>query len=88
MKKVQLPGEKMTVIISDVETEVRNRRYKYCTIDTMDYGQFLAKVAYSEYSKAWEPSEVFFNEEWISIDEFDDMEGYNIYGCENYRKTI
>lgn len=67
------------------EEEVRNRKYTHCTIDSGEYGSFLAKVVYCEISKAWNPSEVKFKGEWISIDEFDNMEGYNCYGCENYR---
>ena len=70
---------------STKEQEIRNRNYTHCIIDSGDYGQFLAKVAYSEISKAWEPIEVFFNEQWISIYKFDEMEGYNCYGCVNYR---
>lgn len=66
------------------QEEVKNRKYTHCTIDSGDYGKYLAKVAYSEISKAWEPTEVLLNDNWISIEEWDDMDGYNNYGCSNY----
>lgn len=66
------------------EEEIRNRNYSYCTIDSTG-GKFLAKVAYNEEIKAWDPTEVFFFGKWISIHEFDDKDEYNCYSCENYR---
>ena len=61
------------------------KKYTHCNIDSGDYGDYLAKIEYSESSQTFGPSEVLFQGKWISIDEFDSMDGYNCYGCYNYR---
>lgn len=53
-----------------------NPKYTHCTIDSIA-GRFQAKVTYSDISKAWGPSEVLVDGEWIGIDQFDDMPEYN-----------
>lgn len=67
------------------EEEVRTRKYKYCTIDAYEMGTFLAKVAYSESSKSWEPTEIEYYGKWISPDEFDSTKEGGSYSCVNYR---
>lgn len=64
--------------------EIRARNYTHCTIDSGGYGKYIAKVAYSEDTNAWEPTEVSVEGRWIPIGEFDEMPEYNIYSCENY----
>ena len=64
--------------------EVFLKGYTHCTIDSRR-GRFKAKVGYSEIVRAWQPIEVLKNGKWIDINKWDDMPGYNIYGCENYR---
>lgn len=68
--------------------EARARNYTHCTIDSGDNGKHLAKVAYNEDTNAWEPTEVRVEEKWIPIGQFDEMPGYNVYGCENYVSNL
>ena len=65
--------------------EVKDRKYKTCTIDAGLNGLFHAKVAYSETSKAWEPTQVLYNGEWITIDEFDDTTEGGSYSCIDFK---
>jgi len=64
------------------------KKYNYCTIDCKENGSFLAKVEYSEQLKAWEPTEVEYYGQWISIDEFDSKEEGGSYSCKNYRTEL
>ena len=64
--------------------EVKNRKYTKCIIDCGEYGRFEAKVKYNDHVNAWQPSEVLFFGDWISIDKFDDTEPFNCYSCEDY----
>lgn len=70
------------------EEEVKSRNYTHCTIEISDSSEFLAKVSYSEGSKAWEPTEVLFDDVWIPIRKFEEMPGHDIYGCDDYRHGI
>jgi len=65
----------------------KNRGYTMCTIDSGTYGRFEAKVAFSEVNNTWDPVEVLFEGQWISIEDFDGKDGFNNYGCENYRRS-
>lgn len=67
------------------QQEVKNRKYKYCTIDCGEDGQYLAKVAYSESTRAWGPTEVEYDGKWMTIEEFEDTPEGGSYSCENYR---
>ena len=86
MNDVQLIGNKILSSF-DLEKmnqdEVRSRNYKYCTIDCNENGTYLAKVGLVD--GCWEPTEVEYDGEWISIDEFTDTEEGKAYSCENYR---
>ena len=65
--------------------EARSRKYKYCTIDAVENGTFLAMVEFSESTKSWEPFKVQYEGDWISIDAFDNTEAGESYSCEDYR---
>lgn len=86
MAYVQVIGNRI-LSSSDLEKmnldEVKARNYKYCTIDCNENGTYLAKVELVE--GCWEPTEVEYEGEWISINEFTDTEEGKAYSCENYR---
>ncbi len=86
MTDVQLIGNKI-LSASDLEKmnqdEVKARGYKYCTIDCNENGTYLAKVEFID--GYWEPTEVEYDGQWISIDEFTDTEEGKAYSCEDYR---
>jgi hypothetical protein len=86
MTDLQVIGNRI-LSSSDLEKmnldEIKARNYKYCTIDCNENGTYLAKVEFL--GGCWEPTEVEYEREWISIDEFSDTEEGNAYSCENYR---
>jgi hypothetical protein len=67
------------------KAEIKSRNYKYCTIDTGENGDFLARVKYNDSTNAWEPSTVLVDGGWISIDDFDDLPFVAGYSCTDYR---
>lgn len=68
--------------------EIKNRKYKFCTIVCMDGSRFEAKVAYNEKSQAWEPTHVMLDGNWASIDFFENTDPAGSYACEGYRETF
>lgn len=90
--KVKIIGDRI-LSMDDLDkmnqAEIRNRKYKYCTIEC-DEGELLAKVEYSErpgIHGTWGPSEVKYEGQWISIDEFYDTKAGRSFGCKDYRIT-
>lgn len=86
MADLQIIGGR-TLTMADLEKmneeEIKSRKYRYCTVNVDTYGPLIAMVAYSEAVKAWEPTHVYVDGEWIEFDE--DMFDMVAYSCENYR---
>lgn len=91
MVDTQLIGNKI-LSASDLDAmnraEIKSRNYKYCTIINRHSDTFKAKVEYSEASKAWEPTHVMMDGDWLSIDFFEDSEEGDSYACEDYRAVL
>ena len=62
----------------------KDKDYTHCTIST-EYGDYIAQVQFNEIIDAWEPIYVLVDGEWMRIDDFDDTEMGQCYGCEKYR---
>lgn len=62
-----------------------NTKYSFCDIDAAEHGTFVAKVRYKNSQKVYQPSEVKYNGQWISIEEFEQTQEGQCYSCENYR---
>jgi hypothetical protein len=67
------------------KAKIKSSNYKYCTIDTGENGDFLARVKYNDSTNSWGPSTVLVDGGWISIDDFNDLPFVGAYSCTDYR---
>ena len=75
-------------ILLEIEEEIKSRNYNYCTISNCYGDEYLAKVAYSDKTKAWHPTDVELDGEWVSRDYFDNTEDGESYSCGDYRTNL